>query len=140
MTIPQMQKAYKNHRFTVRHVTETYLKRIRNLDQKGPYLNSMIVINPDAMKIADSLDRLLAAGKAAGPLFGIPIVLKDNIDTHDKMACTAGSRALAGSHPLHDSWVAHRLRASGVHCPLWQFVFINLPISKCLKFVTTQQS
>ena len=113
MTIPQMQEAYKNHRFTVRQVTETYLKRIRNLDQEGPHLNSMIVINPDAMKIADSLDRLLAAGKDAGPLFGIPIVLKDNIDTHDKMACTAGSRALAGSHPLHDSWVASRLRAAG---------------------------
>ncbi|GMT44987.1 MAG: amidase [bacterium] len=113
MTIPQMLEGYKNHRFTVRQVTETYLKRIRNLDQKGPHLNAIIVVNPDAIKIADSLDRLLAAGKAAGPLFGIPIVLKDNIDTHDKMASTAGSRALAGSHPLHDSWVASRLRAAG---------------------------
>ena len=81
MTIPQMLEGYKNHRFTVRQVTETYLKRIRNLDQKGPHLNAIIVVNPDAIKIADSLDRLLAAGKAAGPLFGIPIVLKDNIDT-----------------------------------------------------------
>ncbi len=113
MTISQMLEGYKTHRFTVKEIVNTYLIRIEALDKKGPHLNSVIAVNPDAMKIADSLDRLLAEGKAKGPLFGIPILLKDNIDTHDKMACTAGSRALAGSHPLHDSWVAARLRAAG---------------------------
>ncbi len=113
MTIPQMLEGYRTHRFTVKEVVKTYLIRIDALDKHGPHLNSYIAVNPDAMKIADSLDRMLAAGKVKGPLFGIPVVLKDNIDTHDKMACTGGSRALKGSHPLHDSWVASRLRAAG---------------------------
>ncbi|UBM62976.1 amidase [Candidatus Sulfidibacterium hydrothermale] len=113
MTISEMEQGYHNQRFTVKEVVRTYLLRIKALDQNGPHLNAFITVNPDAMKIADSLDKLLAEGKASGPLFGIPVVLKDNIDTHDKMACTAGSRALAGSHPLHDSWVAARLRAAG---------------------------
>ena len=113
MTISQMLEGYKTRRFTVKEIVNTYLLRIKALDKGGPHLNSIIAVNPDAMKIADSLDHLLAKGKALGPLFGIPIVLKDNIDTHDKMACTAGSRALAGSHPLRDSWVAARLRKAG---------------------------
>jgi len=113
MSIPQLEDAYKTHRFTVRQVVETYLQRIHNLDEKGPHLNSIIVINPDALAIADSLDNLLAKGQAKGALFGVPVVLKDNIDTHDKMSTTAGSRALAGSHPLKDSWVAAKLRTAG---------------------------
>jgi len=113
MTIPQMLEGYRTHRFTVRQIVDTYLIRIDVLDKNGPQLNSIIAVNPDVLKIADSLDKLLAAGKATGPLFGIPVVLKDNIDTHDEMACTGGSRALAGSHPLHDSWVAAKLRAAG---------------------------
>jgi amidase len=113
MTIPEMLRGYKTHRFTVKEIVNTYLIRIEVLDQKGPQLHAIITVNPDAMKIADSLDKLLAKGKATGPLFGIPIFLKDNIDTHDKMDCTAGSRALSGSHPMRDSWVAARLRAAG---------------------------
>jgi amidase len=113
MTIPQMLDGYHTHRFTVHQIVETYLTRINALNKKGPHLNAIIAVNPDALKIADSLDKLLASGKATSPLFGIPVILKDNIDTHDKMATTAGSRALAGSHPLHDSWVAHKLRAAG---------------------------
>ncbi len=113
MTITQMLDGYHTHRFTVHQIVETYLTRINALNKKGPHLNAIIAVNPDALKIADSLDKLLASGKATSPLFGIPVILKDNIDTHDKMATTAGSRALAGSHPLHDSWVAHKLRAAG---------------------------
>ncbi|HFB61453.1 MAG TPA: amidase [Bacteroidetes bacterium] len=113
MTIPEMIRGYHAHRFSVKDIVNTYLLRIDALDKHGPHLNAYITVNPDAMKMADSLDKLLAAGKASGPLFGIPVVLKDNIDTHDKMACTGGSRALAGSHPLRDSWVAARLRAAG---------------------------
>jgi len=113
MTIPQMLDGYHTHRFTVHQIVETYLTRIDAMNKKGPHLNAIITVNPDALKIADSLDKLLAAGKSTGPLFGVPVILKDNIDTHDKMATTAGSRALAGSHPLHDSWVTHRLRVAG---------------------------
>ncbi len=113
ITIQQMIEGYKNHHFTVRQVVEGYISRINNLDKNGPQINSMIVINPDALKIADSLDKLLSEGKVSGALFGVPVVLKDNIDTHDKMSTTAGSRALAGSHPLKDSWVAAKLRNAG---------------------------
>ncbi len=113
MTIPQMLNGYRTHRFTVHQIVQTYLIRIKALDKNGPHLNSIITVNPDALKIADSLDKLLTAGKITEPLFGIPVILKDNIDTHDKMATTAGSRALAGSHPLRDSWVAHKLRMAG---------------------------
>jgi amidase len=113
MTISQLEKAYQNHQFTVRQVVETYLQRIQDIDRQGPHLNSIIETNPDALAIADSLDKLLEKGEARGVLFGVPVVLKDNIDTHDKMSTTAGSRALAGSHPLNDSWVAAKLRAAG---------------------------
>jgi len=113
MSIPQLENAYKTKHFTVRQVVKTYLRRIRNLDERGPHLNSIIVINPDVLMIADSLDNLLAKGQAKGALFGVPVILKDNIDTHDKMSTTAGSRALAGSHPLKDSWVAAKLRSAG---------------------------
>lgn len=113
MTISQMRQGYRNHQFTIRQVVQTYINRIHHLDQSGPHLNSIIVVNPDALKIADSLDELMSEGKAKGPLFGIPVVLKDNIDTHDKMSTTAGSRALSGSHPLKDSWVAKKLRDAG---------------------------
>ena len=113
MTISQMENGFRNHKFTIRQVVQTYLDRIKDIDRSGPKLNSIIEVNPDALKIADSLDKLLAEGKAKGALFGIPVVLKDNIDTHDKMSTTAGSRALLGSHPLHDSWVAMKLRKAG---------------------------
>ncbi len=113
MSISQLEKGYQNHQFTVRQVVEAYLQRIQDIDRQGPHLNSIIETNPDALAIADSLDKLLAQGKIKGALFGVPMVLKDNIDTHDKMSTTAGSRALAGSHPLKDSWVAAKLRAAG---------------------------
>ena len=113
MSISQLEKGYQNHQFTVRQVVEAYLQRIQDIDRRGPHLNSIIETNPDVLAIADSLDKILAKGEAKGVLFGVPMVLKDNIDTHDKMSTTAGSRALAGSHPLKDSWVAAKLRVSG---------------------------
>ena len=90
-----------------------YINRIEAIDDNGPELNSVIVVNPDALAIADSLDRELAAGKSRGPLHGIPVLLKDNIDTHDKMPTTAGSRVLKDSYPPRDSWVAEKLRDAG---------------------------
>lgn len=113
LTIATLQAGYRDGSFTIRQVTQAYLERIELLDANGPALHSMIAINPDALHIAGMLDSLSDAEKRALPLYGIPVVLKDNIDTHDKMATTAGSRALIDSHPLHDSYVAQQLRAAG---------------------------
>ncbi len=111
--ISQLQEGYKNGDYTIKEVVSTYLDRIEEIDKNGPKLNSIIEINPDALQIAETLDKELQEGKSRGPMHGIPVVLKDNIDTHDQMATTAGSRALVGSHPLEDSWVAAKLREAG---------------------------
>ena len=113
ITISQLQQAYANGDYTVRKVVELYLDRIEKIDDSGPELNAVILINPDALAIADSLDHELAAGESRGPLHGIPVLLKDNIDTHDKMPTTAGSRVLKDSYPPQDSWVAKKLREAG---------------------------
>ena len=113
ITVADIQLAYKSNKYSVRQVVELYIDRIEEIDRNGPELNSIIVVNPDALHIADSLDLELAAGKSRGPLHGIPIILKDNIDTHDKMPTTAGSRVLKDSYPPQDSWVAKKLRQAG---------------------------
>ncbi len=113
MEIAQLQKAYEERIYTVVEVVEYYLDRIEAIDQNGPGLNAVIILNPDALEIAARLDREIQEGKSRGPLHGIPVLLKDNIDTHDKMPTTAGSRALAGSFPLQDSYVAQKLREAG---------------------------
>lgn len=113
MTIREMQEGFETRTFSITEVTQAYLDRIKAVDQSGPQLNSIIEINPDALSIAKELEIELKSGDARGPLHGIPVILKDNIDTHDQMSTTAGSRALAGSKPLQDSWVADRLRAAG---------------------------
>ncbi|WP_206670861.1 amidase [Cyclobacterium xiamenense] len=111
--IDDFREAYAAETVTVREVVEAYLDRIEALDQSGPELNAVLQVNPDALKLADSLDLLRASGSPVGPMFGIPVLLKDNLDTHDAMATTAGSRALAGSRPTKDSFVAKKLRESG---------------------------
>ena len=111
--ILQIQQGYKDGKVTVKVLVQAYLDRIEAIDKNGPGLNSIICINPDAIRIAEELDKELAAGKNHGPMFGIPVILKDNIDTHDKMPTTAGSRALKNSHPLKDSFIARRLREAG---------------------------
>lgn len=112
-TIDQLQAGYKTGEFSIQDVVQQYLERIEAIDKNGPQLNSIILVNPDAIEIAKTLDKELKAGKLRGPMHGVPIVLKDNIDTHDKMETTAGSRALLGSHPLQDSFVAQKLREAG---------------------------
>ncbi len=112
-SIPQMQAGYQAGDYSIAEVTQAYLDRIDRIDKNGPALNSVIEINPDAMVIARQLDHELQEGKIRGPLHGIPVLLKDNIDTDDKMQCTAGSRALLGSYPQQDSWLAKKLRESG---------------------------
>ena len=113
MTILQLQQGYREHRFTVTEVVKAYLARIDSIDRHGPKLNSVIAVNPDALDIAARLDREMAAGKIHGPLYGIPVLLKDNIDTHDRMPTTGGSRALQNSFPEADSYVARKLREAG---------------------------
>lgn len=112
-TILEISKGYKNNDFTVQEVVQSYLDRIEAIDKNGPKLHSVIQVNPDALEIAMKLDQELKEGKLRGPLHGIPVLLKDNIDTHDKMETTAGSRALMGSHPLQDSWLVMKLREAG---------------------------
>lgn len=112
-SIEQIQEGYNNGEFTVEEVVKAYIDRIERIDKHGPSLNSMVTVNPDAIDIAKELDKELQNGNKRGPLHGIPVVLKDNIDTHDKMPTTGGSRALANSFPLNDSYVAKKLREAG---------------------------
>lgn len=112
-TIADLQTAMTAGRMTARSITQAYLNRIEELDRKGPALGHVIETNPDALSIADSLDAERKAGRVRGPLHGIPILIKDNIDTADRMTTTAGSLALAGSIPLQDAFVAAKLRAAG---------------------------
>ncbi|HEX6626621.1 MAG TPA: amidase [Gemmatimonadaceae bacterium] len=112
-TIGDLQRWMASGRMTSRSITQSYLDRIAALDRKGPALRHVIETNPEALAIAASLDRERKAGRVRGPLHGIPILLKDNLDTADRMTTTAGSLALAGSHPLQDSTVAAKLRAAG---------------------------
>ncbi len=108
-----LKAGFQNGDFTIEEVTQAYIDRINEIDKNGPGLNSIIQVNPDAMSIARELDEALKNGDIRGPLHGIPVVLKDNIDTHDKMPTTAGSRAMANSFPLQDSYVAQKLREAG---------------------------
>ncbi len=113
LTIPQLQQAYREGKYTVSMVVRAYLDRIEELDKSGPKLNAVIRVNPDALRIAEELDRELAEGKTRGPMHGIPVILKDNIDTHDKMPNTAGATALGRSYPGEDSFIAMKLRKAG---------------------------
>ncbi len=112
-SIKEVQDAFISGEYSVRDLVSFYLDRIEKIDQAGPKINAVIQINPDALAIADSLDQLIRAGQVKGKMFGVPVLLKDNIDTKDKMYTTAGSRALANSKPLQDSWVAAALRKEG---------------------------
>jgi amidase len=112
-TIDQLQQGYSNGDYTITEVVQAYLDRISAIDDSGPMLNAVLQVNPDALTIAAELDRELKEGKSRGPMHGVPVLLKDNIDTHDNMETTAGSRALRGSHPPLDSFVAKKLREAG---------------------------
>lgn len=94
-------------------VTRTYLERIAAIDDDGPRLNAIIEINPDAMAIAEELDRRFEASGPVGPLHGVPVVLKANIDTADRMATSAGSLALAEHRAAEDAFLVARLREAG---------------------------
>jgi amidase len=112
-TIASLQEGLRAGRYTSRSLCEAYLGRIEALDRSGPTLRSVLETNPDALAIADRLDAERKAGRARGPLHGIPVLIKDNIATGDRMMTTAGSLALAGMTAPRDAVVAERLRAAG---------------------------
>jgi amidase len=112
-TISDLQEGMKSGRFTARSLVEKYSARIEEIDKSGPAINSIIELNPDALSIADSLDQERRAKGSRGRMHGVPVLIKDNIDTADRMMTTAGSLALVGSKPLRDSFVAQQLRSAG---------------------------
>src|SRR5271156_3749625 len=111
ITIADLQAGLASGKLTARSITEKYLARIEEIDKQGPAINSVIEVNPEALAIADALDK--EHNRARGPMHGIPVLIKDNIDTADGMQTTAGSLALLGSKPTRDSFVAQKLRESG---------------------------
>ena len=113
LTIAELQGGMASGKYTAHSITRSYLARIEQIDKQGPAINSVIELNPEALAIADTLDNERKAGRLRGPLHGVPVFIKDNIDTHDRMTTTAGSLALGGSIPLQDSFVAKRLRDAG---------------------------
>ena len=113
MTATDLQAGMASGKYTAHAIAEKYLARIEAIDRRGPKLASVLEVNPDALAIADGLDKERAAGHVRGPLHGIPLLIKDNIDTADKMETTAGSLALLGTKPARDSFVAQKLREAG---------------------------
>ncbi|OGF59536.1 MAG: amidase [Candidatus Fischerbacteria bacterium RBG_13_37_8] len=113
ITIAQLSAGMKSGQFTAHSITEKYLARIEEIDRNGITLNSIIELNPDALQIADALDKELKEKGARGPLHGIPVLIKDNIDTADRMATTAGSLALIGSKPPKNAFLVEQLIQAG---------------------------
>jgi amidase len=113
LTIADLQGGMESGQLSARSIAERYLERIEALDRKGPTLRSILETNPEALEIADALDEERRQGRVRGPLHGIPVLLKDNIATADRMTTTAGSYALEGCIPARDSFVAARLREAG---------------------------
>ena len=113
MSIAQLQDLMAHGKASAVSLVKKYQARIEAIDRHGPRLNAVMELNPDALAIAAALDKERVSRGARGPLHGVPVLIKDNIDTHDRMTTTAGSLALAGSIPPRDSFVAARLRAAG---------------------------
>lgn len=113
-TINQLQRRMRKGEFSSRNIVEQYLKRIETIDKNGPKLNALIEMNSEALSTADLRDEERKSGHSRGPLHGIPIVLKDNIETADSMTTTAGSLALAGVKALNDAFLVQKLREAGV--------------------------
>jgi amidase len=112
-TIDDLQQRMKSNQLTSQALTQMYLKRIEEVDKSGPAINSVIEVNPDALSIAEGLDKERKEGKVRGPLHGIPVLIKDNIDTGDKMMTTAGSLALVGNKASQDAFIVKLLRDAG---------------------------
>ncbi len=113
-SISELAEGMVSGKYTARSIAEKYLARIEAIDRQGPTLKSVLELNPDALAIADELDKERKEKGTRGPLHGIPILIKDNIDTADRMATTAGSLALVGAKPPKDSFLVQQLRNAGV--------------------------
>ncbi len=113
ITIDELQQKMQAGTYTSKAITEMYLKRIEKIDKSGPAINAVIEINPDALAIAAQMDDERKAGKLRGPMHGIPVLIKDNINTADKMMTTAGSLALVGNIASRDAFVVSQLRKAG---------------------------
>jgi amidase len=113
ITVSELQDAMKSGKYTAHSIAEKYLARIAVIDKSGPRVNSVIETNPDALQIAEALDKERKEKGPRGPLHGIPILIKDNIATADRMQTTAGSLALVGSKPPRDAFIAQKLRDAG---------------------------
>ena len=111
--VAELQAGMTAGRWTSRGLVERYLARIDELDKRGPAINQIIELNPDALAIADAMDAERRAGKTRGPLHGVPVLVKDNIATRDRMQTTAGSLALVGSVVPRDAFIVQRLREAG---------------------------
>ena len=113
ITIDGLQQKMQSGEYTSRSITQLYLDRIDAIDKKGPAINAVIEINPNALSIADEMDKERKAGKIRGPLHGIPVLIKDNINTGDKMMTTAGALALLGNKAAKDAFIIKQLREAG---------------------------
>ena len=113
LTINDLQKKMQASEYTSEAITQLYLDRIETIDKKGPRLNAVIELNPDALTIAKAMDQERKAGKLRGPMHGIPILIKDNIDTGDQMMTTAGALALEGHKATKDAFIVAQLRKAG---------------------------
>ncbi|MCF8342644.1 MAG: amidase [Chitinophagaceae bacterium] len=113
VTVDVLQEKMKSGIYTSRSITQLYLNRIEKIDRSGPHINAIIELNPDALAIADAMDAERKAGKIRGHLHGIPVLIKDNINTADKMQTTAGSLALEGNIAKEDAFIIARLREAG---------------------------
>jgi amidase len=113
LTIAELQAGMTSGQFTAVTLARKYLERIEKIDRRGPALRAIIELNPDALQIARELDRERKMHRVRSRLHGIPVLLKDNIDTHDRMMCTAGSLALMGSRPAADAFLVRKLRQAG---------------------------
>src|SRR5687767_13899338 len=113
LTISDLQQGLGSGKYTAKSLVKQYLARIKDVDRSGPSVNSLIEINTEAEAIAETLDRERKSKGARGPLHGIPILIKDNIDTADRMMTTAGSLALLNTHATQDAFIVKRLRSAG---------------------------
>lgn len=114
VSVAELQAGMASGKYSSEKLVKLYLRRIDEVDRSGPKLRSVIELNPDALTIARTLDQERKSTRPRGPLHGIPVLIKDNIDTHDRMMTTAGSLALEGSIAPRDSFLVERLRAAGV--------------------------
>ncbi len=112
-SISEIQQKMTSGELSSRELCGLYLERIQQIDRSGPALNAIIELNPEALAIADTLDQERKSGKVRGPLHGVPVLIKDNIDTADRMTTTAGSLALEGSIAARDAFLVERLRLGG---------------------------